>query len=308
MNFLAISKTLIFLLLITLINAYKPVVLMHGILSDAASMGIIADRIKLVRKASKVIQLLFVSISSSIFQNHPGTVIYTIDKFNNWQSLEHALGQIESFYDDFEAIFKKHPEGINLLGYSQGGLLARTFVQFYENHNVKKLISLSSPQAGQYGDAFLHLIFPSLFAKNAYELFYSRVGQKTSVGNYWNDPNQRQLYLRYSNFLPYVNNEVLSTNSSQFRDNLLKLDQMVLIGGPDDDVITPWQSAHFGFYDKNLTVVPMRERRIYQEDAIGLRTLDQTGKLKLVTVPHIKHVAWHLNVTLIDEVVLKNLD
>lgn len=80
----------------------------------------------------------------------------------------------------------------------------------------------------------MHLIFPTLVAKNAYELFYSHVGQKTSVGNYWNDPQQRQLYLKYSMLLPYVNNEVLSTNSSQFRTNILKLDKMVLVGGPDD--------------------------------------------------------------------------
>lgn len=241
-------------------------------------------------------------------QSHPGTQVYVIDKFNNWQSLENALGQIESFFDDFEAIFKAHPEGVHILGYSQGGLLARSLIQLFKNHNVKRLISLSSPQAGQFGDAFLHLIFPSLFARNAYELFYSRIGQKTSVGNYWNDPNQRQLYLRYSNFLPYVNNEVLSTNSSQFRDNLLKLEQIVLIGGPDDDVITPWQSAHFGFYDTNFTVVPMRDRRIYQEDAIGLRTLDESGKLKIVTVPNVKHIDWHLNRTLIEEVVVPHLD
>lgn len=82
--------------------------------------------------------------------------------------------------------------------------------------------------------AFLHLIFPTLVANNAYELFYSRLGQKTSVGNYWNDPHQRELYLKYSNFLPYINNEVLCVNSTQFRDNLLKLEKMIMIGGPND--------------------------------------------------------------------------
>lgn len=28
-----------------------------------------------------------------------------------------------------------------------------------------------------------------------------------------------------------------------------------MIGGPDDAVITPWQSAHFGYYDQNETVL-----------------------------------------------------
>jgi palmitoyl-protein thioesterase len=147
-----------------------------------------------------------------------------------------------------------------------------------------------------------------MVARNAYELFYSHVGQKTSVGNYWNDPHQRELYLKYSQLLPYVNNELLSTNSSQFRSNLLKLEKFVLIGGPEDGVITPWESAHFGFFDANQTVVHLKDRQIYLEDAIGLKTLDEQGKLKIVTVPNIKHVEWHLNRTLINAVVLPHLD
>lgn len=89
---------------------------------------------------------------------------------------------------------------------------------------------------------FLHLIFPDLTAKSAYELFYSRVGQLTSVGNYWNDPRRQMLYHQYNVFLPYINNELKSANSSRYRNNLIKLDRMILIGGPDDGVITPWQS------------------------------------------------------------------
>lgn len=261
--------------------------LFHGVLSDAASMTIIGDRIK---------------------QKHPGTEVYIINKFNNWQSLENAHSQIDSFFEDLSEIFARHPEGVHILGYSQGGLLARGLIQFYNNHNVKTFVSLSSPQAGQYGSAFLHLIFPNLANKNAYELFYSRVGQRTSVGNYWNDPNHRELYLKYSQYLPYVNNEILCENSTQFRENLLRLEKMVLIGGPDDDVITPWQSAQFGFYDENLEVVPLHERSLYLEDAIGLKTLDEQQRLKIITVPGIIHIGWHLNVTLIDQVVIPHFD
>lgn len=92
--------------------------------------------------------------------------------------------------------------------------------------------------------AFLHLIFPDLVAKTAYNLFYSYVGQHTSVGNYWNDPHQQGLYYNFSSFLPYINNEIKSYNSTRFRENLLKVEQMILIGGPDDGVITPWQSRY----------------------------------------------------------------
>lgn len=55
MNFSAISKVLIFLTVTTATNAYKPVVLLHGILSDASSMSIIGDQIKQVRIPQNVI-------------------------------------------------------------------------------------------------------------------------------------------------------------------------------------------------------------------------------------------------------------
>lgn len=152
------------------------------------------------------------------------------------------------------------------------------------------------------------MIFPQLIAKTAYQLFYSYVGQHTSVGNYWNDPHEQDLFRQFSIFLPYVNNEIISTNSSQFRDNLLKLDKMVLIGGPQDGVITPWQSSHFGYYDQNDTVIPFNERKIYTEDRIGLQTLEKQGKLKVVVVPGVQHFAWHLNLTVIHETILPFLD
>jgi palmitoyl-protein thioesterase len=89
---------------------------------------------------------------------------------------------------------------------------------------------------------FLHLFFPSLTCEEAYELFYSSVGQHTSVGNYWNDPHHQELYYKYSAFLPYVNNQL--NDSAVYREALTKLNRMVLIGGPDDEVITPWQSRY----------------------------------------------------------------
>lgn len=43
---------------------------------------------------------------------------------------------------------------ILILGYSQGGLLSRAMLENLPDHNVKHFISLSSPQAGQYGSEF----------------------------------------------------------------------------------------------------------------------------------------------------------
>ncbi|TMS10938.1 Lysosomal thioesterase PPT2 [Larimichthys crocea] len=62
-----------------------------------------------------------------------------------------------------------------------------------------------------------------------------------------------------------------------WRQNFLRIKKLVLIGGPDDDVITPWQSSHFGFYDSNENIVEMKNQEFYRNDTFGLKTLDARG-------------------------------
>lgn len=50
-------------------------------------------------------------------------------------------------------------------------------------------------------------MFPALTARTAYELFYTRLGQRTlSVANFWYDPRHRDLYLKYSVYLAVIDN------------------------------------------------------------------------------------------------------
>lgn len=62
--------------------------------------------------------------------------------------------QVNQLSSDLKNITSQHPEGVNFLGYSQGALLARTLLQANSDHNVHRFISLSGPQAGQYGSKF----------------------------------------------------------------------------------------------------------------------------------------------------------
>ncbi|XP_015610148.1 lysosomal thioesterase PPT2 homolog [Cephus cinctus] len=266
---------------------YHAVVLIHGVLTGSTSMDLISNRIQ---------------------EMHPGTQVYNIVRYAGWSSLEPMWRQVEELGQDILAIGAAFPEGINLLGYSQGGLIARAILQRFPEHNVRNFISLSSPQAGQYGTQFLHLFFPDLACETAYELFYSSIGQHTSVGNYWNDPHHQKLYYKYSKFLPYVNNEMNSTRAKAYKDGLTKLRKMVLIGGPDDGVITPWQSSQFGYYNSNETVVDLYDRPIYHNDTIGLKTLDKQRRLEMYTVSGIAHFQWHTNVSIVDKYILPYLD
>ncbi len=59
-----------------------------------------------------------------------------------------------------------------------------------------------------------------------------------------NDPHHQDSYLKNCKYLPYIDNVVSTANSSDFKANFIKLDRLILIGGPDDGVITPWQSRY----------------------------------------------------------------
>lgn len=103
-----------------------------------------------------------------------------------------------------------------------------------------------------------------------------------------------------------MNNE--SNNRTTLKTGLTKLNRMVLIGGPDDGIISPWQSSQFGYYDKNDTILELQNRTIYQDDLIGLKFLDEQNKLKIITVPGIPHYEWHKNLSIVDQFLLPYLD
>jgi len=88
------------------------------------------------------------------------------------------------------------------------------------------------------------MVFHQAVKKTVHRLFYTSAGQKYSVANYWNDPHHQTGYLKNSKYLPYIDNVIPTANSSTFKDNFSRLKQLVLIGGPDDGVITPWQSRY----------------------------------------------------------------
>nr|CAH7738590.1 unnamed protein product [Callosobruchus chinensis] len=130
-------KHLLFILLNSLIVlGYKPVILLHGIMTGFESMELIKSRIE---------------------EKHPGTIVYNIERFGGWSSLDNMWYQVAQLTDNLKNITEKHPEGVNFVGYSQGALLGRTLLQANPDHNVHRYISLSGPQAGQYGSNALNI-------------------------------------------------------------------------------------------------------------------------------------------------------
>ncbi|XP_062842007.1 lysosomal thioesterase PPT2 [Trichomycterus rosablanca] len=241
--------------------------------------------------------ILFIFLSL-IFQSHPGTNVSVIDLFDRTASLEPLWKQVEGFKEAIYPIMQNAAEGVHLLCYSQGGLICRGILSTLKDHNVHSFISLSSPQAGQYGDTdYLKYFFPQFVKSNLYHFCYTTLGQMFSICNYWNDPHHRDMYLNTSDYLALLNSERPHPESAAWKQNFLQIRKLVLIGGPDDGVITPWQSSQFGFYDDNETVVEIKNQDVFLRDAFGLKTLYARGDLELCTVAGVEHIYWHSNET-----------
>jgi len=241
---------------------------------------------------------------------HPGTNVTVIDDYKYFGSFSPLWLQVEQISKKMQQIMKEHPDGVHLICYSQGGLICRGILETMSTHNVVNFISLSSPQAGQYGDtSYLAPFLPAFIVQDFYRVAYTESGQKLSVSNYWNDPHHQDLYCKWSTYLAVINNQSTPANhtnttaadsqrfSADFRANFLRVKNVVLVGGPDDGVITPWQSSHFGSYNGAEEVVECHQQQFYLGDWFGLKTLDSRQSLHMCTMSGVEHMMWPTNLT-----------
>lgn len=54
-----------------------------------------------------------------------------------------------------------------------------------------------------------------------------------------------------------------------------------------DTIVDPPESEHFGFFAPNDTkqIIKLEDSRLYKEDRLGLKKLDEDGKLIRITLP-----------------------
>lgn len=156
---------------------------------------------------------------------------------------------------------------INIIGISQGGLLARCYVEKYSHilNPVHSLITYGTPHMGIYVDWInLHYL------------------------EYWKNPYKYDEYLKTNDFLVYLNNEKTHQNYDLYKNNIIKLDNFALIWSSIDLIISPFQSARFEFYNISeaysnkpmpLNVIELKQSNNFKEDKIGLKTLNKLNRL-----------------------------
>ncbi|KAL3496763.1 palmitoyl-protein thioesterase precursor [Aspergillus germanicus] len=177
---------------------------------------------------------------------------------------------------------------INALGFSQGGQFLRGYVERCNNPPVRNLVTFGSQHNGIA--EFQECKWSDFVCRGAEALLrlgrWSNLVQSRFVpAQYFRDPAELDEYLENSNFLADINNERVLKNTT-YKSNLSKLNRLAMFMFEDDKIVHPKETAWFA--EVNTTtgeVTPLRERDIYKEDWLGLKELDEQGKLKFETLP-----------------------
>nr|XP_043606102.1 palmitoyl-protein thioesterase 1-like isoform X3 [Erigeron canadensis] len=149
---------------------------------------------------------------------------------------------------------KQLRNGYNIVGLSQGNLIGRGVVEICDGGpQVKNLVSLGGPHAG--------------------------TASVPLCGN-------MDAYLQHCRFLPKVNNEVPDERNSTYKDRFSSLQNLVLIMFEQDTVLIPKETAWFGYfpYGEFTPALAPQQTKLYIDDWIGLKTLDEAGRVKYINV------------------------
>ncbi|XP_047327387.1 palmitoyl-protein thioesterase 1-like [Impatiens glandulifera] len=178
--------------------------------------------------------------------------------------------------------------GYNIVGLSQGNLIARGVIQYCDGAPpVKTFISLGGPHAGTAsvpGCTGIFCIVADNLIKS--EVYSDYVQTHLAPSGYVKLPNDIPSYLKKCRFLPKLNNELPHARNVTYKQRFSSLESLVLIMFEDDAVLIPKETAWFGYYPNGAftPVLSPRKTELYTQDWIGLKTLDKAGKVKFLKI------------------------
>ncbi|KAG5458475.1 MAG: Alpha/Beta hydrolase protein, partial [Olpidium bornovanus] len=126
------------------------------------------------------------------------------------------------------------------------------------------------------------------------------VQKRVVQAQYFKDPTDIPAYLRGNVFLPDVNNEDPQSRKPEYKARLVSLNKFVMIRFSEDVTVVPKNSSvggatclasadqWFGFVkyeDGVLVPEPLQESELYKHDWLGLRELDEQGRLIFLEAP-----------------------
>ena len=292
-------------------SKYLPIVLWHGMgdsCCDPRSIGAVTDYIKAL-----VPDIFIYSISTGVNEISDISSSYfgLVDQ------------QVDRVCDEIRAI-PQLQRGFTAVGFSQGGQFLRAVVQRCQHRGpaAHTLVTMGAQHEGVmdipgcWEPSFNST--PSWGCRTMQKLlgwgaYNSWVQRRVVQAQYFKDPAHLELYYENSAFLADINaeaydgsgsagssafvgkNKISSLNTKNqtqtlsarydlYKNNLASLERLVLFMFDNDITVVPKESAHFSFFNGER-LVPLTESSLYLEDRIGLKTLDESGRLILAHAP-----------------------
>ncbi|XP_042454667.1 palmitoyl-protein thioesterase 1-like [Zingiber officinale] len=184
---------------------------------------------------------------------------------------------------------KELSNGYNIVGLSQGNLIGRAVLEFCDDGPpVNNFVSLAGPHAGEAsvplcGSGTICLILGNLIKSPIYSDY---VQDHLAPSGYIKIPTDIPKYMEKCKFLPKLNNENSTERNSTYKTRFTSLQNLVLIKFENDTVLVPRETSWFGYYSVGTfnTILPPQQTALYKEDWIGLKTLDDAGRVKYISV------------------------
>lgn len=256
------------------ISDFTPVVLWHGMGDNCCNPWSMGEVTKMLRKHMKGVHVHSLMIGSNAYKDTLNGFFMPVN-----DQVEVACQQIQK-----DAKLKN---GYNAMGFSQGGQFLRAVAQRCPQ-GMKNLLSFGGQHQGIYGlpkcpghetvcDYVRRLL--------NYGAYTSWIQDKLVQAEYWHDPLDHETYRQKSVFLADINNDK-DTKNETYKENLAKLDKLVLIKFNNDTVVVPKGTEWFGFYDigQSNKMLPANETDLYQQDWIGLKSMTENGKVDYLSV------------------------
>ncbi|KAL8811392.1 MAG: hypothetical protein Q9223_001786 [Gallowayella weberi] len=230
------------------------------------------------------------SVGSIANISNPGTYTYFIRLDDDPSSDRTAtfLGNITEQVSKVCTDLASHPilskaPAINALGFSQGGQFLRAYVERCNKPPVHTLVTFGSQHNGISefqncgANDWICQSWAGYLKRNTWSHFVQ--GQLVPA-QYYRDPEDLEGYLENSNFLADINNEREAKNAT-YRENLKTLHRFVMYMFSEDETVVPKESAWFADYNETSDKVTwLQDRRIYREDWLGLKWLDEKERLE----------------------------
>jgi len=183
----------------------------------------------------------------------------------------------------------------SILGISQGTLIGRYIIEKCDiKGQVMNYMSFDGPQMGI---ASIPKITCGSFCEwlcNITAPLAYKLKDNIAPCGYYKYKYDQKTYQETNTFLKMLNNENEEKDEEVYR-RFSSLEKVKLIKSKEDTVITPRESSWFEFYDKKGNyIVPLKESDFYINDNIGLRKLDEEGKVTFTEFQE-EHVLYNMD-------------